>query len=446
MISKFKKFFGLLDSSGNEINPSTNDAQTDGSQKTQIVGSTGNVASVNSDGQLHTVMEGKIDTNNTTTTPLSGLGVWTGTGTNVLAYAGIGLLVETDQDGELEVDYSPNNSDWFAGEVYTIKANSTKFFTPPRQSAYYRLQYTNGAVAQTTLNIHPILSKNAFKWSSHNIEDPITSQDDATLTKAVITGLKPTGDYDNVSLTNGGNMKCSLEELESGISVNSNSQLKVTQYDSSGNEFSGSSSSPINNKIIGSEWISGNDGVDLLTNTLQVIDYSHHEIHSGSMFRVQHNQDNIPATGSGGCLVIAFFVPDQTKQPHMVWETSHEGNMTAELLEGVTFNASAGTDRAPKNSNRNSSNASVLQGKATGSLVSDYVTVGENSVDSIYSGGTSISLIRDYSARNEPGGQARRNEVVLKTNTNYAFCLMNNETSTQGGQIRLEWYEHTPKN
>jgi len=197
--------------------------------------------------------------------------------------------------------------------------------------------------------------------------------------------------------------------------------------------------------ITGVEKKTGKDGIDSLTNVLMGIDYSHHEIHSGSMFRVQHNQDNIPNAGTGGCLVIAFFVPDQTKEPHMVWETSHEGNMTVTLLEGVTFNASAGTDRAPKNSNRNSTNTSVLQGKATGSLVSDYVTVGENSADAIYTGGTVISLKRDYAARNEAGGQARRNEVVLKTNTNYAFCLLNNESTTQGGQIRLEWYEHAPK-
>ena len=185
---------------------------------------------------------------------------------------------------------------------------------------------------------------------------------------------------------------------------------------------------------------------DSSTNTLQTITYGHHEIHAGSMFRVQHNDDAIPATASGGCLVIAFFVPDTTEEPHMIWETVHEGNMTISLIEGVTFNASAGTDRLIKNSNRRSANTSILQGKATGSLVSNYVTVGENSADSIYTGGSVISLKRDYSDKADSGGQARRNEIILKNNTNYAFCLENNETSTKGGQIRLEWYEHTPIN
>ena len=201
----------------------------------------------------------------------------------------------------------------------------------------------------------------------------------------------------------------------------------------------------VNSINVGSVYDSNNSGIDSNTNAQYTIDYAHHEIHGGSTYRVQHNIDAIPATGSSGELVIAFFVPDQTKEPHMVWEFVHEGNMTCKLLEGVTFNASAGSDVTCKNSNRNSSNTSVLQGKATGSLVSGVVTVGSNS-DSIYTGGTAISVKRDYSTRNTSGGGVRRNEVILKTNANYAFVLDNNETSAQGGQIRLEWYEHTPKN
>lgn len=184
--------------------------------------------------------------------------------------------------------------------------------------------------------------------------------------------------------------------------------------------------------------------VDLITRALMTVDYAHHEIHAGSTFRVQHNDNAIPATGSGGELVIAFTVPDQAKQPHMIWDFVHEGDMTMKLLEGVTLTTN-GTDVACKNSNRNSSTTSVLQGNGTGSLASGYVTVGENSADSIHSGGTVISLQRNYAARNTAGEGSRRAEIILKPGLAYAFVLDNNETTTQGGQIRLEWYEHTPK-
>jgi len=132
-------------------------------------------------------------------------------------------------------------------------------------------------------------------------------------------------------------------------------------------------------------------GVDLSTRSLQTIDYAHHEIHAGSTYRVQHNDDAIPATASSGELVIAFTVPDQAKEPHMTWEFIHEGNMTMTVYEGVTI-ATNGTARSVKNSNRNSSNTSILQGWATGAAVSNSVSVGEESADSIYSGGTVISL------------------------------------------------------
>ena len=181
--------------------------------------------------------------------------------------------------------------------------------------------------------------------------------------------------------------------------------------------------------------------VDNSTHTLQVIDYAHHEIHSGSNYRVQCNNDAIPARGSNGELVVAFYVPDQAKLPHIIWEYVHQGDMTMKLLEGVTLTLGTGTDVLCKNSRRDAGDNSILQGVGTGALVSNYVTC-----DPTYTGGTVVSLKRDYSAKNLVGGGSRRAEVVLAADTYYAFVLDNNETTTQGGQIRLEWYEHADKN
>jgi hypothetical protein len=56
-------------------------------------------------------------------------------------------------------------------------------------------------------------------------------------TVSQIQALNPSGEVISVDATNGGNLKVSVEELESGISVNSNSQLRVTPFDSSGGEL-----------------------------------------------------------------------------------------------------------------------------------------------------------------------------------------------------------------
>lgn len=178
--------------------------------------------------------------------------------------------------------------------------------------------------------------------------------------------------------------------------------------------------------------------VDNSTHSLQTIDYSHHEIHSGSTYRAQVNNQTIPNNGS---VSISFFVPNQTKLPHMTWEFVHSGSMCLRLLEGTTVTASTGTDVLCKNSRRDAGDTSVLQGTSTGALVSHYVTA-----NATYTGGETISLKYDYAAKNAGGGGARRQEIILKPNTYYTFVLDNLETTSQGGQIRLEWYEHADKN
>jgi len=424
---------------------------SDGTQKTQIVDASGNVVdviSVNGNMGLVISCPGHVSTENSSTTPLLADAVFTGEAVNILNYGGIGIMVNSDVASAakgLVVQYTfeenPSDSDWHDGEKYTIPAGSTKFFTPPKQGKYLRVKYTNGGSDQTELHLHTFLSGQPFKWSSHNLQDSLNDEDDGELVVAVPKLRTAANNYVSQQATTAGNAKVSLEELESGISVNNNTQLKVTQYDSSGNEISGSQTSPVSNEIIGVDWISGNSGVDSSTETLQTIDYAHHEIHSGSNYRVQAFDDAIPATGSGGELVIGFFVPNQTKLPHMMWEFVHEGNMTMKLLEGVTLTLETGTDVLCKNSRRDAGDTSVLQGVAGASLTSNYVTKNPT-----YSGGTVVSLKREYATRNEAGGGARRAEVILKANTYYAFVLDNNETTTQGGQIRLEWYEHSDKN
>jgi len=173
---------------------------------------------------------------------------------------------------------------------------------------------------------------------------------------------------------------------------------------------------------------------DTNTHTLQVIDYAHHEIHGGSMFRVQGN-------ATAAALIIAFKVPDQAKEPHFTFEWSSESSGYIQLLEGYTWTAGTGVDRAPKNSNRNSSNTSVLQGNATGAWVSDYVTIDPTGG----SGGTVISDKRFYTDDKQGSNSgSRKNEIVLATNQTYALIFTSTDGS-KGIQIRCEWYEHTPK-
>lgn len=182
---------------------------------------------------------------------------------------------------------------------------------------------------------------------------------------------------------------------------------------------------------------SGNElVVDDTTRVLGNIDYAHHEIHEGSMFRVQAYDDAIAAAAT---LIIGFNVSNQSKKPHFVfeWETESIGNI--QLIEDTAIDVSTGTDILIKNSRRDSANTSILQGYATGAWVSNYITKNPT-----YVGGNLISLKKIYSNAKAGGGEgSRRSEIILKVNTEYVLIFTNTDTSAKGAQMRLEWYEHT---
>lgn len=179
------------------------------------------------------------DTNNSTETLLTSGQVFTGTSTDILHHSGLLILLNTDVSGTLMVQYSADEVTWHDGEKYEIPANSTKFFTPPVQGAYFRVIYTNGVSDQGTFHLHTIVKRRPVKWSSHNLNDNLRDDDDGELVINVLKLRTAQDNYVSGAATSSGNFKISLEELENSISVNENTQLKVTNFDSSGNEVSG---------------------------------------------------------------------------------------------------------------------------------------------------------------------------------------------------------------
>jgi hypothetical protein len=346
------------------------------------------------------------DENNSTTTTLLADATFTGTSTDILHFSAIAIMVYSDvasADDGMTVEFSADGINWHSGEQYTITAGATKFFTPPCQGHYMRVVYINGASDQTEFHLHTILHKRPIKWSAHNINDPIKDEDDAELVKAVITGKKVNGDYDNVSLTNGANMKVSLEELESGISSNSNSQLNVTLFDEGGIPAS----------------------VDDSTETLQTIEYEHHEIHSGSHYYIC----GYDSFTNGQVVDFTVVVPNVTKWPHMTFSLEGSGALSIEIHEGATVDTT-GTAVTAYNNNRNSDNTSNLT-----------IRTG----DAFTSEGTLI--YSQYKGANKQAGFIERDrELVLKQNTTYIFRITNETALANIITWCAEWYEHTDKN
>ena len=170
------------------------------------------------------------------------------------------------------------------------------------------------------------------------------------------------------------------------------------------------------------------DGIDAATNSLQVLDYAHHEIHSGSHFLYTDHAE-INEDGTQDYLIT---VPDSTKWPHMIFKMDGTLITKWQLYEGGDRVGT--TPQTLGNSNRNSTKTAT-------------VTVHKGT-----SGGTTygnqIHIYKSGTATNKAvqGGQTRNDdELILKQNTKYILRV----TSYSDGNLtnlHLSWYEHTDKN
>lgn len=172
-----------------------------GKQSNITISQGGNDAEVNANGQLKVVLDGKVDTSNTSSTPLAIDGVYTGTGVSTLDYAMIFVNIYSDVasavDG-LSIQTSSDNVTWRSAWTFTVPAGIEQRLSFPTNKLYYRVKYTNGETAQTTFDLQTVLKKNYSKPSSHRIKDAITEEHDATLQKSVITGEDSDGTFVNI--------------------------------------------------------------------------------------------------------------------------------------------------------------------------------------------------------------------------------------------------------
>lgn len=164
--------------------------------------------------------------------------------------------------------------------------------------------------------------------------------------------------------------------------------------------------------------------LDPATNTLQTIDYPHHEIHAGSHFVYT---DHVPLS-SAETMEYLVTTPNTTRWAHMMFDLDGSAITQFELYEGATVSGSVA--QTPGNNNRNSSTTpgvtvhKAISGSALGTRIH------------IYKGGSS-------SAQSRSGGQARNDtEIILKQNTKYVLKITSGSDNNLCN-VRLEWYEHT---
>ena len=185
--------------------------------------------------------------------------------------------------------------------------------------------------------------------------------------------------------------------------------------------------------------------LDKATNTLQTMDYSHHEIHGGSAFTCHFSQT--APTNVGEMTIIAFWTPNTTKWIHMLLEGSSTAASTITIYEDSDLDVDEGTDLAIYNRDRNSGTASTVlsvetvpeAGKATSYTVAQAAGATLSTAKPIYQ-----KYLGAAAAGADTAGEARdTHEFILKQNTQYAFVIANTTADNNTHNIVLNWYEHT---
>ena len=165
--------------------------------------------------------------------------------------------------------------------------------------------------------------------------------------------------------------------------------------------------------------------IDASTHTIQVIDYAHHEIHSGSNFF----HKNCNTLGNGGVIEFLLITPDTDKEPHFVFNLATEAECTTEVFVGTTYSA-VGTAIPIFNRNGRSANVATLSGYTGPTITTD---------------GTSVACYKTGSGKSEGGDAGARHELILAKNQTYLMRITNDTTNTIWIDYLFDWYEHTPR-
>lgn len=171
---------------------------------------------------------------------------------------------------------------------------------------------------------------------------------------------------------------------------------------------------------------------DSATTAQMIVDYAHHEVHSGSHFFVKGYQD----LAINNVLDFTFTTPDSAKWIHWLWDIQTESETNWLIYEGATVTNPLANAVTPLNSNRNSATASVAALR-----YELQATLAAANGDTNVGGATLISSGISGAGKGGAGVARRDSEIILKQNTIYCMRAI----ATAAGYINfdMQWYEHT---
>jgi hypothetical protein len=113
---------------------------------------------------------GQVSTNNSTTTPLAGNGLFVGISDDLLNWKSVHITFQSDVSaggliGGLQIQFSTDNVTWVTFHRFTYVASGVKIITVPAYQRYFRLTYSNGATPQSTFNLNVVLKSESSEFA-----------------------------------------------------------------------------------------------------------------------------------------------------------------------------------------------------------------------------------------------------------------------------------------
>ena len=204
----------MLDSSGNPVSPGGDATLAEQQVQSGILQDI-------SDQQL-----GVLNSGNSSVTPLGIGGVFTGVAVDIKDFSAICVAAATDQSSAtngLSMQFSPDGTNWDHKHEFTIAAPGVSW-TQAAELRYFRIVYTNGAVAQTYFRLTTILKRQQTSPSRYTVEQPLFGGQMADINKSVIFGKTTAGGGSYVDVKVNPSGALTVEATLSGIDASLDGQ------------------------------------------------------------------------------------------------------------------------------------------------------------------------------------------------------------------------------
>ena len=199
---------------------------------------------------------------------------------------------------------------------------------------------------------------------------------------------------------------------------------------------------PVSNTVL-------TDSVDGITTAIRIIDYAHHEIHSGSSFHTYYNVTTAATSGVRSGIYLKTPAAGG-KLIHLIVQFQASVAADMSVCEAPVIAANTGTAHGVTifNHYRDSIKASGCFDNATSPAVNKVTNIAEAAFNGDATWATGTVIMKEPlvvgSGPKPAGGNTRgTQEWILKANTAYVFLITNTSAAVNVHHISLDWYEHT---